>query len=177
MKKTLKKLGLIVDFDFLYSIDKVKALDLLITTELDKKISFYDSIFGLNLPLKSTDFKYDEYFENFKVKRESKINLRKGRGIITGKIESDSPDMTRVKGTIKSNYEDLKFPVIMFFIFTTIVFVVVILSNEYGLEWLFYNTGFFIVVMSLMVAFQRFEVMSIRKSLLVYFDRLSITKR
>jgi hypothetical protein len=172
MDEILKRLGLILDFDFRYPIEKEKAIELLTSSDLDKKTSSYYSLFGSNIPTLSSDFKYDKTSGRFEIIRPSSGNLAKGRGIIVGKIETNNKNITVLKGRIISKYRDLRFVLIMLLIFMTIIVTIVLQNDKYGFEWILVSLGFFIFVTIEILVLQRFEVKKIKKSVTNYFDRL-----
>lgn len=172
MNKILMRLGLIIDFDYIYQIKKDKAIDLLNSLELDTKISFYKSVFGSSIPIKSSDFICDNSTDSFKIIRTGSGNLSKGRGTIIGKIVTDSDNNTRLKGTISSKYKDFTKLLIMFLFFESIVIPVTLLNDQYGFEWILILFGFFMIVTIEIILLQRFEVNKIRKSLTEFFNRL-----
>lgn len=172
MRKWLRKIGLITDFELLFPIDNDKVVQLLTSDKNDVKVDIYHKIFGSEIPFNSIDFKFDSNQKEFEIIRESKINPRKGRAKIKFRIEPFEKNETRIKGMMESNYSDLIFPIISYCIFIGIITITIILSDNYGIEWIIYITGFFFIVMSFIILFQKFEIRNVKKALITYFERI-----
>ncbi|MDP2236150.1 MAG: hypothetical protein Q8J88_06935 [Bacteroidales bacterium] len=169
MKKLLKKIGLIKDFEIQFQVEADKAIELLISDKTDKKINLYDKVFGNEIQFDSTDFNFDRKLIEFTKNRESKINPKKGRAKIKFKLASFENN-TCINGIIESYYSDLKFVFIVYGILSSLLTLAIITSKDYGFEWIFYLTGFFIFVTTFIILFQRFEANKAQKALMKYFD-------
>ncbi len=170
MKKTFKKLGLIKDFEIQFQIDADKVIDFLKSDKNDLKINFYNKIFGKEIPFNSSDFKFDSSQSEFSTNRESDINIHKGRAKIKFKIEPFENKSTIISGKVESYYSDLKFVLIAYGIFISILTFAVISNENYGIEWILYITGFFIFVTILIILFQKYEICKAQKALMNYFE-------
>jgi len=170
MKKTLKKIGLIKDIKIRYQVESDKIVEMLQSDKNDIKINLYDKVFGKQIPFNSTDFQFDSLQREFSTNRESKINPKKGRAKIKLKIEPFGKDETNITGKIESYYSDLKFVLIAYVIFISIMTLTIISSDNYGIEWILYITGFFIFVTIFIILFQKFEIYKAQKALMKYFE-------
>lgn len=168
MKKFYKRIGLIKDFEIWFPIDRDEAIGLLRSDNDDIKINLLDKVFGKEIPFNSIDFKFDNGLNEFSTNRDSYINPNKGRAKIIYRLELFEKNKTCIKGIIESYYSDLKFPAILYGIFISIMTLTIISSDNYGIEWIFYISGFFLITTSLMIVFQRFELRNAEKALMKY---------
>lgn len=170
MKEFFRKIGLIKDFEIRFPIENIEAIELLKSDKNDVKINYYDKLFGSEIPFNSTDFKFDNNLNEFSTNRESKINPKKGRAKIRFKVKPFEENSTTINGIIESFYSDLRFVAIAYGIFISILILTIISSENYGIEWIFYISGFFLLVTIFIILFQKFETSKAQKALMKYLE-------
>ena len=170
MKELFRKIGLIKEFKIRFQIENDKVIELLKSDKNDIKPNLYNKVFGNEIPFNSTDFKFDNGLKQFSTNRESKINPKKGRAKIKFNVEVFEKNNSSINGIIESYYSDLKFVLITYGIFVSILTFAIINSEDYGIEWIFYITGFFFFVTTFIILFQKYEVNKANKALIKYFE-------
>jgi hypothetical protein len=171
MRKILKKLGLIKDFEIQFHVDSDKVIESLISDKNDVKISPYSKVFGKHVPFNSTDFKYDRIKSEFSSNRESDMNIHKGRAKIKFKIEPFENNKTIIKGELKSHYTDFKYVLLVYCVLMSVLTILIVLNENFGFALILYITGFFSFVTTFIIAFQRFELYKVQKALINYLKK------
>ena len=172
MKKVLHSIGLIRQIDFTFQMEMLETIERMKSKSQDKKINHLEKLFGTRIPLNSTDFVFNKSNDKFVVNRKSIINPRVGRGKIVGEIKGIEENQTRIHLLIKSNYSDFKF-VMYSFIFILVLMIPAYYFKQMTLALTISFILFFILLTTLMIIFQLYEMRKTIDSLNDYFERIN----